>query len=231
MKKKWFLYFSRIMLALMLPYLITILVNGPETAMESRKFDVEMFLPVVVYAQISDSYEKETIKAQAVIARTNFYRRMDSVESLQEIAAEVKEKMNSTYSFFIFPKAVFEKAVAETKGKVLTWNQELKLVPYHEISAGRTRDGEEVFHDEEYAYLKSVDSKMDKSSPEYLNSSYIKEQQMPGELEIKERDSAGYVTELLADGNILLGEAFRMGMGLSSASFTIQRIGGNMRFL
>ena len=51
------------------------------------------------------------------------------------------------------------------------------------------------------------------------------------ELEIKSRDSAGYVTELLADGKVLEGESFRMGMGLSSANFTIQTIGNKVRFL
>ena len=48
---------------------------------------------------------------------------------------------------------------------------------------------------------------------------------------MKERDSAGYVTELLADGKTLEGESFRKGMGLTSANFTIQNIGNQVRFL
>ena len=36
------------------------------------------------------------------------------------------------------------------------WNKELKLVPYHELSAGQTRDGMEVFHNEDDSYLRSV---------------------------------------------------------------------------
>lgn len=49
-------------------------------------------------------------------------------------------------------------AAEATAGQVLTYNGKLKLVPYHEISSGKTRDGKEVFHSAEYGYLKSVES-------------------------------------------------------------------------
>lgn len=75
---------------------------------------------------------------------------------------------------------VYEEAVEDTSGQVLTYNGELKLVPYHQISAGQTRDGETAFHNEEYAYLKAVDSNSDKTAPGYLNSTYIAKQQLPG---------------------------------------------------
>ena len=39
------------------------------------------------------------------------------------------------------------------------------------------------------------------------------------------------VTEILADGDILEGESFRMGMGLPSSNFTLQRIGKSIRFM
>lgn len=66
-----------------------------------------------------------------------------------------------------------------TQGQILTVDGELKLVPYHEISAGETRDGEEAFHDSQYAYLKSVDSSADKDAAEYLSSTYVSEQRLP----------------------------------------------------
>ena len=108
---------------------------------------------------------------------------------------------------------------------------ELKLVPYHEISSGQTRDGATAFHDEEYSYLKSVDSSIDKESPSYLNSTYISVQQMPSQLNIEEREESGYVVSLTADDNLLEGESFAQGMGLSSSDFTIQKIGEEIRFL
>ena len=53
----------------------------------------------------------------------------------------------------------------------------------------------------------------------YLNSVYINKNVLPERIEIKSRDSAGYVTEILADGKVLEGEAFRKGMGLTSSKF------------
>ena len=176
----------------------------------------------------------ETIKAQAVIARSNLYRTVKEQKSLNsvlnQIRDEIKNKsLKSLYLLIMQDK--YERAVKETKGKVITWENKLKLVPYHEVSAGDTRDGEEVFHSEGDAYLKSVHSSVDKKSEEFLNSVYINKNILPKELEIKSRESAGYVTELLADGKVLEGESFRMGMGLSSANFTIQTIGNKVRFL
>lgn len=83
----------------------------------------------------------------------------------------------------------------------------------------------------EYSYLKSVESKMDKNAEEYFKSTYIKARQMPENLKIEKRDQAEYVTELLADGKKIEGEAFRQGLGLSSSNFTIQKIGDELRFL
>ena len=89
----------------------------------------------------------------------------------------------------------------------------------------------EVFHNEDDSYLRSVHSLVDKNAKDYLNSVYINKNILPERIEIKSRDSAGYVTEILADGKVLEGEAFRKGMGLTSSNFTIQKSGKEVRFL
>lgn len=230
MKGKLFAYVTGFFLLLLLPYLVTIFVNGMDAALLNRSLDVEVCLPAVVSLQIPGDYETETIKTQAIIARTNLYRRLFQKESLEDILGELKEGLEGDGNWHIFD-AVYEEAVRQTEGQVLSCQGELKLVPYHEISSGYTRDGAEVFHDEAYAYLESVDSSVDKESPDYLNSTYIAAQQMPRELEIMQTDSAGYVMSLRTEGNTLEGEAFRQGMGLFSADFSIQKIGGEFRFL
>lgn len=231
MKEKIFSYLTGIMTFLLVPYLFTILINGADTALLTRPADLEVCIPTIVSRQISKDYELETIKSQTVIARTNLYRRLDEKESLQDILKELREEGGERYKYWHIPDKIYEKAAQETKGEVLSLDGDLKLVPYHELSSGKTRDGEEVFHDPDYSYLKSVDSSADKDSPDYLNSTYIAQQQMPKEIEVKERDLAGYVISLDAEGSILEGEAFRKGMGLSSANFTIQKIGEEIRFL
>ena len=107
----------------------------------------------------------------------------------------------------------------------------LKLVPYHELSAGETRDGEETFHDKEYSYLKSVDSSQDKESEDFLTEISLSVGQIPDELKIKEYDQAGYVLSLETEGEILEGEAFAWGIGLPSSNFLIQREDDQLRIV
>ena len=202
MKKSFFPGTTGVFCLFFIPYMITIIFNGVDTTLINRKFDVETILPVIVAGQIGDNYELETIKAQAVIARSNLYRTVKEQKSLNSVLNQIRDEIK---------------------------NKSLKSL--YLLSAGDTRDGEEVFHSEEDAYLKSVHSSVDKESEDFLNSVYINKNILPKELEIKSRDSAGYVTELLADGKVLEGESFRMGMGLSSANFTIQTIGNKVRFL
>lgn len=232
MKKKGAFRYSGAMALFFIPYLLTAAVNGMETAILNRTPDLEEYIPVVLSKQIPDDYEKETIKAQAVIARTNFLRRIRiEGEDPGNIIRENGEENEELWSAWKSWDPVYEEAVQETKGQILTVGGELKLVPYHEISGGRTRDGAKAFHSEEYSYLKSVDSSIDKKSPFYLNSTYISEQQMPSTLNVKEREETGYVVSMTADEKTLEGESFAKGMGLTSSNFSIQKIGGEFRFL
>lgn len=231
MKEKILAHLSGVFLFLMFPYVITILINGLDAALLNRPLNVEDCLAGIVALQIPADYELETIKSQAIIARTNLYRRIREEDDLPDILAEIRENLQKSGGYWFFPDEVYEEAVRQTEGKVLYYQGELKLVPYHEISGGKTRDGAEVLHDGEYSYLKAVDSSADQKSPDYLNSTYFSLQQMPKELEIGRRDSSGYVTSLLADGNTLEGEAFRQGMGLASSNFTIQKVGEEYRLL
>ena len=232
MKKKGAFRYSGAMALFFIPYLLTAAVNGMETAILNRTPDLEEYTPVVLSKQIPDDYEKETIKAQAVIARTNFLRRIKiEGEDPGNIIRENGEEKEELWSVWKSWDPIYEEAVQETKGQILTVGGELKLVPYHEISGGRTRDGAKAFHSEEYSYLKSVDSSIDKKSPFYLNSTYISEQQMTSTMNVKEREETGYVVSMTADEKTLEGESFARGMGLTSSNFSIQKIGGEFRFL
>ena len=231
MRKSLFPGTTGIFCLFFIPYVITVIFNGAGNTLINKKFDMEMLLPIITSSQIGEKYELETIKAQTIIARSNFYRILREEKNLRKTLQQIKEEMKEKSLYCVILQDKYEEAVSETEGKVIIWNQELKLVPYHEISSGQTRNGKEVFHNEEDSYLRSVHSAVDKESKDFLNSVYISKNILPGELEIKSRDSAGYITELLADGKVLEGEAFRKGMGLTSANFTIQEIGNKIRFL
>ena len=234
MKKSFFPGVSGILVLFLIPYLMVILMNGLDTALLNRTFNVEMLLPVIVASEMGSEYELEAVKAQTIIARSEFYRKLQEKKNLSSVLTQIREETEFREGEILqalIENLNYEKAVTETESEVLAVDGKLQLTPYHELSAGRTRDGAEVLHSEEYAYLKSVESDMDKGSEDFLNSVYINQSVLPERLVIKSRDSAGYVTEILADGDILEGESFRKGMGLSSANFTIKKIGKEIRFL
>ena len=224
MKHQISFLFWRVAALLLLPYFAVIGFQGKEIALMNRIPKAEDCLPFILSEEIEADSEEETLKAQAVITRTNLYRRIKEGESLYDILNECENSRKAAEKIYL-------DAVKATENIVLSWKGELKQIPYHEVSSGKTRSGEEVFRDQDFAYLKSVDSSADMDSPNYLSSVYIEEGQLPKEFEVEERDSAGYVQSIEADGNILEGEGFRRGMGLSSADFTVQKLNGKVRFL
>lgn len=227
-KQSWV---TKIFLLLTLPYLVTVFVNGPEAVSVNKTTDMENILPIILRGQISPEHQIETIEAQAVIARSNFMRKIQEQKDTGSILREISNSVKQNGRVWKIPEVCYETAVKNTQGQILTVDGELKLVPYHEISAGETRDGEAAFHDPQYAYLKSVDSSADKDATEYLNSTYVSEQQLPKDLTISLRDKSGYVQSLMADENILEGTAFASGMGIASPAFSMQKLDDRMRFL
>ena len=227
-KQSWV---TKIFLLLTLPYLVTVFVNGPEAVSVNKTTDMENILPIILRGQISPEHQIETIEAQAVIARSNFMRKIQEQKDTGSILREISNNVKQNGRVWKIPEVCYETAVKNTQGQILTVDGELKLVPYHEISAGETRDGEAAFHDPQYAYLKSVVSSADKDATEYLNSTYVSEQQLPKDLTISLRDKSGYVQSLMADENILEGTAFASGMGIASPAFSMQKLDDRMRFL
>ena len=221
---------SKILVFALLPYLSVSVINGSERILLNYRPDSEVYLTAVLSCQISPDYELQTVEAQAVIARSNLFRKFAEEENRLDVLREMGKSIKNQWKWWISDE-IYEEAVENTEGKVLLVDGKLDLVPYHEISGGTTRDGETVFGSSEYQYLKSVDSSADKNSPDYFSSTYISERQLPKELEIKERDSAGYVLSLQADDKILEGEMFALGMGLPSSNFSIQKTGSKVRFL
>lgn len=230
MKRKSVFNLSKILVFALLPYLSVSVINGSERILLNYRPDSEVYLTAVLSYQISPDYELQTVEAQAVIARSNLFRKFAEEENRLDVLREMGKSIKNQWKWWISDE-IYEDAVENTEGKVLLVDGKLELVPYHEISGGTTRDGETVFGSSEYLYLKSVDSSADKNSPDYFSSTYISERQLPKELEIKERDSAGYVLSLQADDKILEGEMFALGMGLPSSNFSIQKTGSKVRFL
>ena len=114
MRKSFFPGTTGIFALFFVPYIVTIIFNGANTTLINKKFNVEMLLPVIVSSQIEDKYELETIKAQTIIARSNFYRTMKEEKNLAITLCQIKEEMEGKSLACVILQNKYEKAVTET---------------------------------------------------------------------------------------------------------------------
>lgn len=221
-------FLTAILLVILLPCGITLLLNGKmneiyraiqrqaqyisvRTGSGTREMNLEEYVIGVTAAEMPVDYEIEAIKAQMVLVRTNLWRKMQEEKdwnsayiSLAELElAGVGEK--------------FRRAQKETEGKVLTWEGKPVMASYHALSAGKTRDARETLQMEDYPYLQSRSCPSDKKSSRYETTVQIDSSWK--DLEILERDSAGYVLRMQLGDTVMSGEEFRITLGLASSNF------------
>ena len=231
---------------LLFPYLMTVLILGREACPLRRDISLEEYVPAVTASQISWDCSKEAIKVQTVAARSNLYLLQDTDKEESVIQEAVnyirKQDMNS---FMLEKYQVFLEAARETGGQVLKQNGEVKEIPYHTLSGGKTRDGKEILG-EAYSYLPSVDTSMDIESPEYVKGCYFSKKELEDKIknkysgfsldedmtvEIKDTDSADYVMEIQIGDQEFQGEEVRELLDLPSSCFSVQDLDGEIRFL
>lgn len=246
MKKErewWLLVCSMFVL---LPYLITMLILGRNACPVSRTTELESYVAGAAASQIPWEYQKEAIKAQVVLARTNLYLEKQNgkeQEMLEEITSFFRQKHMNSERLEQF--SVFQEAAAETKGEILTQNGSAVKLPYHDLSAGKTRDGKEILGDS-YAYIPSVEVTKDIDSPLYVEGCYFSFQELENRMckqyksfsfgeerniEIKKTDAADYVMEVQIGNQMVQGERIKEILSLPSSCFTVQISGNQVRFL
>ena len=179
MREKIRTFFYGAIVLVLLPFVITLLFQGeeffpellqgvsaePETETEGTYFagiDVEGKVVAVLAKEISVNSEREAIKAQAVIARTNLIgARLTGEEEPEGLTTDQMMKQFGEDRF----KRCYEKladCVEETKGLVLTCRNKIIEAPYFSVSNGYTRSAGEAFAGEEIEYLKGVEAKEDR---------------------------------------------------------------------
>lgn len=227
------------------------LISGKQVVLDRETtsyLDVEEYLVGAVARQIPAEYEMEALKAQAVIARTYIYQQMAGETQIAESALDMDylgqvqlEKLWGTKNYLEFYQRV-EEAVEETKGMVLLWEGEYIDALFCRCSAGSTRPG-----DEKHPYLLSVDCPEDLEAEGFLqlkewtpeefsrlisgipDGGPVSADQVPGMIQIGERDSAGYV-KLVQIGNVQFnGDEVRYALGIQSPCFRFEDYGGNIR--
>lgn len=259
MKEKIKTFFSVCILVVAIPYIVTLVFQGSETSTVEKKIennkkedsdiDVEEYVKGVVAKQISLESEMETIKAQTVIARTAIVKAQKEGKELPQSMETEELQQLWGQKGFEEKYSMLEEAAEVTKGEILMWQENPAETAYHAVSAGITRNGKVALGREDVSYLEAVDSQKDISSPDYLKVIFMEKEELaeklqkadtalalqaseiPGNIQILERDEGGYVTRMQVGTVTLDGEKFRNYLELNSACFYIKEVEGQVRIL
>jgi stage II sporulation protein D len=151
---------------------------------------MEEYLVYALAVAMPEDYEKEALKAQAVLLRTQLVEVSLSAEQENTQTLNEEENVflegtmnqvrqidieNNTISRFYYEDndealAVYRDAVEETEGIYLCYQGNPIRAAYFPLSNGHTRSAEAVWQTDEYPYLSSVDCGQDKASRDWKSS-------------------------------------------------------------
>ncbi|MFA9377094.1 MAG: SpoIID/LytB domain-containing protein [Lachnotalea sp.] len=260
MKKFYKNIISIIIIILLLPYVITTTFKGginfaKEDNTVSTKtvlvydnkvklnLDIEQYIIGVVASQIPIYYEKEAMKAQAVIARTSVIKKIGNRESINTSEMNlgymnmVQMEEYWGYDRFFEYYNMLEEIVNGTKGEVLEYEGNPIEAAFHAVSIGTTRSGASAMNNDDYPYLTSVKSEKDVESEDYMTTittsfekiSDIFQDNITELPEIISSDELGYVEKIKINNQIISGEKFRKKLSLPSACFEMKLVSGAIK--
>ena len=209
-----------IIIIVLLPYIVTIFINGNEVEETDL---LKQHCIGVLAREVSADYEDEMLKTQAVLVRTTVYQQVQEQGKKfteQKDFGKVDDIEKSWYK-------KLEKIWDDTQGQVILYQDKLALVPFHQVSNGKTRDGQEVLGSEQYAYLKTRECPKDVEADRQMESRFIDVKNA----KVISYDSVGYVLEVQVGEETVSGENFRETYGLSSGCFELQSFQENTRVI
>ena len=219
--------FAILIIIVSLPYIITLFINGKGVAINKNINEKEELLKQyclgLLAKEVSSDYEQEMLKVQAILVRTTVYQQVE--EQGTEFLAQAHSESSGDIEKSWYQK--LEKAWDETEGQVVTHEDKLALVPFHQVSNGKTRNGEEVLGSSEYPYLQIKECPQDVEAPNQMKSQFVP---VKG-VKVTEYDSAGYAMSVQVGEETCTGENFRSAYGLDSSCFEVQEFEENTRII
>lgn len=242
MRELWKSVLAMSAILLLLPFLLILLIQGRGGLVFSRGENLEGYLPMLLANDIDTNMHMETLKAQAVLTRSNVTKALrEGSLGFSDLVRE-RETMRDGVDY-----EALEAACEETSGEVVTYEGEVCYCPFFQVSSGITRDAFEVFGNDDYPYLISVPSYRDEECESYITTEYFEtgafydklmelypdcglSAKNPAEgIAVMQTDRAGYVQWLRIGNRMEGGEAFREKMGLVSACFAVEAAEGRVR--
>lgn len=247
---------SLMIIIICLPYLVTFVVQGDflnnseqdEISENNSDEDTEQLLLLLVN-EMPVNYEKEALKAQAVIARTNlaYAREKDQAEPKRMTREEMLEFFGGkNYQKYY---ELLKSCVEETAGEVVTYENKTVQLPYHVVSAGMTRESPNAGKKDTMPYIKAVTSMYDLSCERFLKIEFYTKKQFRNKLRsaypelsfpedevekmaaVEKRDSSSYVLTVKLPGQNISGEDFKKVFSLNSTCFSIKEVDGQVRIV
>ena len=227
----------------------TVIVERNEISAEQT---VEDYLVHVLAAQIPAEFEAETLKAQAILARTYIYSLLGTSGKIYEEELDMDalsiEQMKTLWEETDYPARLqkLQAAVNETAGLYLIYEGEMIEPLYCYASAGKTRS-----RSEDYPYLKQTESPGDLLAENYRSlpvfemkdfarriheipgSAAVSEEELinGGGIQIVERDSSGYVKLVQIGQKTYTGEEVQYALGLASSCYSFERLDRKIRVI
>lgn len=200
---------------------------------------LEEYVIGVVAGEMPASFNVEALKAQAVASRTYALKRAESSNNNYDVTDgtqnqvyinynDMKQKWQKSYEDNL---SKVKKAVQETKGEVVLYNNNLIDAMFFSTSNGYTENSENVFSSSK-PYLVSVDSAWDKTeSPVFNSSNEVSKSEFLFNLGLTDSDSiiisdvkktnTGRIISLSINGKSFDSDKIRSIFGLRSTSFDI----------
>ena len=253
-----------LIILILLPYIVSVFVNGADVREDDgENFYVKVkvpdaeeadgvteirwtdYLAGILAEEISEDCEPETLKAQAVVIRTQIYRTLEDSEdkTLTESYLsrdEMEDKWGAENYGKYYEKYV--RAVEETDDTVVMYGDAYAWTPFHQSSNGMTRSAAEVLGSNDYPYIAVRECPLDKEADDeiqtftfpyteiqslcrdFLVAEEDEDKAAQGytydDFEVRSCDSAGYVSELRMGNTICTGDQFRDALSLPSSAFS-----------
>lgn len=208
---------------------------------------LEQYVIGVVASEMPASYEMEALKAQSLAARTYIVNYLlegdfnlpkgaevtDTVHNqVYKDDAQLKKVWGSDYNWKM---AKIKKAVEQTKGQIITYQNHPIDAQFFSTSNGYTENAGDVWQNP-LPYLKSVPSPWDRNSPKFISTETMPVEQMDQKLgvSITQTGAIGNIVKTtdghrIADvkiaGKEFTGREIREKLGLRSTDFTMKRQG------
>lgn len=220
-----------------------VLVSNKRDKSDPFTLDLEEYIIGVVAGEMPASFNMEALKAQAIASRTYAMYKMKNLnnyvlsttinDQVYLTLEQMKSKWGSDFDYYYNR---VKEAVEQTKGQVITYNDNLIISYYFAISNGFTDNATNVFN-ENKSYLVSVDSKWDKNYSAYSSTRTMIKANFCSKLGIScdtinisnvVRDTNHYVRSVNINGKTFTGKDVFNKLALKSMDFEITLNGNNV---